>query len=167
MASNITLVGARDRQLLEFLRIAGMNVSSIAVADLERVALSTDLSVDAFVIDLRNQEELPSALTVLKRQHPAVGIVVVASALDASLMLDAMRAGVNEWVSEPVTQVELKTAIDRVVQPRQSVAAAPVFAFVGAKGGVGTTTIAVNVATALRRLTSKKTLLVDLNLACG
>jgi len=78
-----------------------------------------------------------------------------------------MRAGVNEWVSEPVTQVELKTAIDRVVQPRQSVATAPVFAFVGAKGGVGTTTIAVNVATALRRLTTKKTLLMDLNLACG
>src|SRR5689334_22177707 len=126
MASNITLVGARDRQLLEFLRIAGMNVSSISVADLERVALSADL------------------------------------ALDASLMLEAMRAGVNEWVSEPVTQVELKTAIDRVVQPRQAVAAAPVFAFVGAKGGVGTTTIAVNVATALRRLTTKKTLLVDL-----
>lgn len=134
MASNITLVGARDRQLLEFLRIAGMNVSSISIAELDRVALAADLGVDAFVIDLRNQEELPPAIAILKRHHPGVGIVIVASALDASLMLDAMRAGVNEWVSEPVTQVELKTAIDRVVQPRQPVASAPVFAFVGAKG---------------------------------
>src|SRR5215212_2083353 len=118
MASNITLVGARDRQLLEFLRIAGMNVSSISIPELERLALSPDLSVDAFVIDLRHQEELPSALTILKRQHPAVGILIVASTLNPSLMLEAMRAGVSEWVAEPVTQVELKTAIDRVVQPK-------------------------------------------------
>jgi len=167
MSSNIALVGARDRQLLEFLRIAGMNVTSMAIPDLDRIALSTDLAFDAFVIDLRNQDDLPSVLTVLKRQHPGVGIVVVASTLNASLMLEAMRAGVGEWVSEPVTQVELKKAIDRVVQPRQTRPTAPVFAFIGAKGGVGTTTIAVNVATALKRLTSQRTLLVDLNLACG
>src|SRR4051812_48381686 len=167
MSSNIALVGARDRQLLEFLRIAGMNVTSMGIPDLDRVALSTDLPFDAFVIDLRNQDDLPSVLTLLKRQHPGVGIVVVASTLNASLMLEAMRAGVGEWVSEPVTQVELKKAIDRVVQPRQTRPTAPVFAFIGAKGGVGTTTIAVNVATALKRLTSQRTLLVDLNLACG
>jgi pilus assembly protein CpaE len=42
-----------------------------------------------------------------------------------------------------------------------------VFAFVGAKGGVGTTTTAVNVATALRKLSAQPTLLIDLNLPCG
>ena len=43
----------------------------------------------------------------------------------------------------------------------------PVFAFVGAKGGVGTTTTAVNVATALAKLSKGPTLLVDLHLAYG
>ena len=45
--------------------------------------------------------------------------------------------------------------------------AGDVFAFVGAKGGVGTTTAAVNVATALARLRAGSVLLIDLHLAYG
>ena len=86
---------------------------------------------------------------------------------EAARVLDAMRAGVNELVAEPMTQVDLKAAIDRVVQHRQPKAAGQIFAVIGAKGGVGTTTIAVNVATALRKLSKQRTLLIDLNLACG
>ena len=40
-----------------------------------------------------------------------------------------------------------------------------VFAFVGAKGGVGTTTVAVNVATALAKRRKRATLLIDLHVA--
>src|SRR5688572_108807 len=43
----------------------------------------------------------------------------------------------------------------------------PVFAFVGAKGGVGTTTTAVNVATALAKLSPGGSLFIDLHLAYG
>ena len=42
-----------------------------------------------------------------------------------------------------------------------------VFAFVGAKGGVGTTTTAVNVATALSASAQAQVLLIDLHLAHG
>ena len=42
-----------------------------------------------------------------------------------------------------------------------------VFAFVGAKGGVGTTTVAVNVATAMAQVEPGSTLLIDLHLAYG
>ena len=41
------------------------------------------------------------------------------------------------------------------------------YAFVGAKGGVGTTTVAVNVATALAKLDPKSTLFIDLHVANG
>jgi pilus assembly protein CpaE len=41
------------------------------------------------------------------------------------------------------------------------------FAFIGAKGGVGATTIAVNAATALALIEPGSTLLIDLNVACG
>src|SRR4029079_3462382 len=40
-------------------------------------------------------------------------------------------------------------------------------AFIGAKGGVGATTIAVNVATALARHSSDSTLLIHLKAMCG
>ena len=167
MATNITIVGARDRQLSEFLKIAGMHLTSIPIADLERLAVSSGAAPDAIVIDLREEEGLPTALAVVKRHHPGLPILVVAARLDPALMLDAMRAGVNELVAEPMTQVDLKAAIDRVVQFRRPKASGQVFAFVGAKGGVGTTTTAVNVATALRKLSAQPTLLIDLNLPCG
>ena len=41
------------------------------------------------------------------------------------------------------------------------------FAFVGAKGGVGTTTVAVNVASALGRIVPGSTLLLDLHMGNG
>ena len=50
---------------------------------------------------------------------------------------------------------------------RKPVTEGRVFAFVGAKGGVGTTTTAVNVATALTKFAKGPTLLIDLHLAYG
>ena len=82
-------------------------------------------------------------------------------------MLEAMRAGVNECVAEPLQAAELETAVTRLLAHKQPVATGQVFAFVGAKGGVGTTTVAVNVATALDRAAGGRTLLVDLHLAHG
>ncbi len=42
-----------------------------------------------------------------------------------------------------------------------------IFAFVGAKGGVGTTTLAVNVAAALARVSGDRTLFIDLHMSYG
>ncbi len=55
----------------------------------------------------------------------------------------------------------------RLVGQRTSAPAGPVFAFVGAKGGVGTTTMAVNVATNLAKLSPAGALMVDLHLVYG
>jgi pilus assembly protein CpaE len=103
----------------------------------------------------------------LKRQHPLTGVVIVASSLDPVLMLEAMRAGVNEFVTEPVTQSDLKAAIDRVAAKRPAPEPGQVFAFLGGKGGVGTTTLAVNVATTLASMAASSTLLIDLHVAYG
>jgi pilus assembly protein CpaE len=104
----------------------------------------------------------------LKRQHPTTGVVIVAARLDPVLMLEAMRMGVTEWVANPVTIADLKAAIERVSSTRGASAPGQIFAFVGAKGGVGTTTIAVNVAIALTQAAEhERTLLMDLHLSYG
>jgi pilus assembly protein CpaE len=89
--------------------------------------------------------------------------------MDPTLMLEAMRAGVSEWLIDPVLASDLAAALDRVSEVRTSrPAAGQVFAFVGAKGGVGTTTTAVNVATVLARsVPEDQTLLMDFHLAYG
>jgi pilus assembly protein CpaE len=120
------------------------------------------------VLDLRGQTHLPAALPVLKRQHPATGVLIVADRLDPALLLEAMRAGVTEIVAAPLVANDIDAAISRLAAQRSVVpTGGVVFAFIGAKGGVGTTTVAVNVATALARIVPGSTLLLDLHAANG
>ena len=94
--------------------------------------------------------------------------MLLASALEPALMLEGMRAGCHRSSSPSRSnQADFDAAITRLLGQRKQVAGGPVFAFVGAKGGVGTTTTAVNVATVLAKLSKGPTLLVDLHLAYG
>jgi pilus assembly protein CpaE len=166
--ATIALVGTTDRQLDEMLRPSGAQIIALSAGEVSTLTQPGATVPDALVLDLREQSAVPPALTAIKRQHPGVGVVIVAARLDPALMLDAMRAGVSEWVAEPITAAALAAAIERVVLQRASKpAVAQVFAFVGAKGGVGTTTVAVNVATALAKSAPRKCLLIDFHLAHG
>ncbi len=165
---NITLVGTADRQLEELLRSQTTRIRSVPVADLLALAQPSASQPDVVILDVRESNTLPPTLATLKRQHPTTGVVIVAARMDPSLMLEAMRAGVNEWLAEPLNVPELTAAIERVSSARPASVHGQVFAFIGAKGGVGTTTIAVNVATALAQaMDDERTLLMDLHLSYG
>ena len=170
MSVNILLVGSTDRQLEEALRGCGMTSRRRCRfrARIARAARSAK-QPDVLVIDIRDQSHLPAALPLLKRQHPSTGVVIVASRLDPALLLEAMRSGVNEFVSRAGHRGGARGGHrSRVVAHRPVARAwAKLFAFVGAKGGVGTTTVAVNVATALAQLQQGSTLLIDLHVANG
>ena len=168
MALNITLVGSSDRQLEELLKGSNVRLRAIAVSDLLALAQPSAAQPDVVVLDIRESNSLPPTLATLRRQHPTTGVVIVAARMDPALMLEAMRAGVSEWVADPVTAGELNAAVERVSSSRSSTVNGQVFAFVGAKGGVGTTTVAVNVASALAHLvTDERTLLMDMHLSYG
>ncbi len=165
----ITVVGGQGRELEEMLSGSGAKLQSKplqALTSLSSHAAST--MPDAVIIDLRSETTIPSEISLLKRQHPHVGVVIVVSRMDPAQMLEAMRAGVNEMVAEPVSGANLVAAVHRVLAQRTiKPSTGQVFAFVGAKGGVGTTTVSVNVATVLARASQGKALLVDLHLAHG
>ena len=162
----ISLVSA-DRQLAQLMRELGMTCTSLSPDALSSLAQAGARQPDVLVVDLRDQPQLPPAIALLKRQHPATGVLLVASQLDPALMLEAMRAGVNEFVTHPVSAPELQAAVKRLVGNLAPSARGDIYAFIGAKGGVGTTTVAVNVATALAEATRDATLLIDMNMACG
>jgi pilus assembly protein CpaE len=164
---NVTLAGAVNRQLEELLHVGGCRTTSCSLDALSALAAQSALAFEVVVVDLRERSSVPQSVALLKRHHPLVGVVIVASSLDPALMLEAMRAGVTEFVTEPVTQSELKAAIDRVAAKRPVRDPGKVFAFLGGKGGVGTTTLAVNVATAIAKTTAAPTLLIDLHVAYG
>jgi pilus assembly protein CpaE len=168
LSLNILLVGSNDRQLEEMLRGCGMKMPAVAGAELAALAQPGAKQPDVIVLDLRDQSHLPAALPVLKRQHPSTGVLIVANRLDPALLLESMRAGVNEVVADPVTASDLEAAIGRLIAQRPATHPdGAIYAFLGAKGGVGTTTVAVNVAHALAKLAPKSTLLIDLHVANG
>jgi pilus assembly protein CpaE len=86
--------------------------------------------------------------------------------LDAGILLRAVRLGCTEFLTKPVNPAELVASLERfhavmAVDPRAQSGIGRVIAFFGAKGGVGTTMLAVHLATHLVCQHGKKTLLID------
>ena len=166
MTHKVILVAPGDRQLAETLIAAGADVTT--AASLESLQLSGS-EARMLVVDVRDQSAVPGAVSSIRRSHPSMGIVLIASKPDAAMMLDAIRTGVNELLTEPVNVEDVRAALDRMASrsASQSTKSGKTYAFLGAKGGVGTTTVAVNVATALAHAKAGRVLLIDLHPAHG
>jgi pilus assembly protein CpaE len=166
MVASITVGESVDRHFAALARSAGLTVAStVLIGELGKIEHQAGLSPDVLLLDLRGRTALPPELASLKRRHPRMGVVIVVSALDPAFMLEAMRAGVSELVTEPVSAPDLKAAVERVLGQQAPVGpSGQILAFLGAKGGVGTTTLAVNVAATLASEGSQ-VLMVDLHVA--
>ena len=158
-----------DTRLEETVRNIGIKTLRFGLSDLSALALAQKAPA-ALVIDLRGQHLLPLGVAEFRRRHPATAVVLVLSSLEPHLMLEAMRAGVTECVSEPLTPEALEGAVRRILVDVRQDDLGQIFAFVGAKGGVGATTMAVNTATALARGSAGhqgQVLLIDLHVGLG
>jgi len=166
MSLHITIIGSTDRKLDELVRSSGLRPSVATAVDLQALTRADAVQPDVLMIDVRGHGQLPPTLAALKRQHPTTSVMLVALELTPALMLEAMRSGVTECITEPLSPDTIGPAISRIIAQRTAPVGGRMFAFVGAKGGVGTTTLAVNVATALAR-TQESTLFVDMHPAYG
>ncbi len=120
-------------------------------------------------------EDLPKALELLeglKSQAPGVQVAALSRTLDPAALLEAMRAGIRECLAMPFDRGELAEAASRIAA---AVRDAPVlldvtehvYAFLPSKQGVGTSTVAMNVAVALGRRKKGEVLLLDMDLSSG
>ncbi len=163
----VGIVGSHDRQLEELVEAAGLRPAPLRLEELTSLAQPGSSQPAVVILDLRERPVLPPIVAALRRQHPTTGVIIVAATLEPALMLEAMRAGVTELVTAPLAAPEVHAALARMTSPTAPTAAGQVFALLGAKGGVGTTTIAVNVATSLAMIEPGATILIDLHLAYG
>lgn len=95
-----------------------------------------------------------------------IRLVAMGTELPSPLLLRAVRAGCVEILNKPLRADELENALHRFEESVASNAVEKgstgrVFAFFGAKGGVGTTTLAVHLATHLVRTHGCRTLIID------
>ena len=128
---------------------------------------------DLVIVDIRRDAAAGmAAIERLRATHPTTAIFAVAQTNDPELILQAMRAGANEFFMWPVPEDSFQGAVRRTASRRDSAHAqarppSVTMVFFGAKGGAGTTTVAVNCAVELARLTKRQTLIVDLKAGFG
>jgi len=108
----------------------------------------------------------------LTKNAPECAILVTSSSTDGNLILRTMRAGAKEFLTQPLKPEDVAAALQRVA--RQKHGSRPgnphgcqVYAVIGATGGVGATSMAVNLGCALAADKDNTVALVDLDLALG
>jgi pilus assembly protein CpaE len=94
-------------------------------------------------------------------------VVVVGHVNDVLLYRELMRRGVSEYIIAPVSTLEAISALGQLFLGEGSEPLGRTIAFIGAKGGVGSSTIAHNVAFAIAHQLSSATVIVDLDLPYG
>ena len=131
----------------------------------------TNPDIGIVAID-HNPDQALKLIETLQTQSPTCSILVLSSSSDGQLILRAMRAGTKEFLTLPLTLEELVTAIQRIGNQRATTAggkprSSTMIAIAGATGGVGSTSIAVNLSCILARQPENSVVLVDLDLSLG
>jgi pilus assembly protein CpaE len=152
-----------------FAKVESAKIIAIAndLESLERFSKKKD--ADGLIVDLlpgpdyvldeiENISTLPSALFMVGPQE------------QSDIILRAMRLGAREFFTDPPSAEALEQAfrasLGTVAKPTNSTSEARVVGVIGAKGGVGATTVACQLGFALQAM-GKRTAIVDLNLPLG
>ncbi len=155
----------------------------------EGIDLATQYLPDIVLMDI-NMPGVDgiAASEAISAQLPNVQVVMMSVQGEADYLRRSMLAGAREFLIKPFSGDELVNSIHRVYQlgatrraampapPPTMVSAVPappppkgakIIAVLGSKGGAGSSTVAVNLAVALREETKERVALIDANLEFG
>ena len=160
----------------------------------EAVWLEAECSRYEFFIDVARQSCPDAVVIMLDSDHakahqliqqlnvefPHMPILAVSARGDGQSILQALRAGAKEFLTAPVVLEELLLALQRLRANRANStgdtsnpmtgatrADSMVLSVVGSKGGVGSTSVAVNVSCCIAQDANYNTALIELDLALG
>jgi pilus assembly protein CpaE len=131
--------------------------------------------------DLRGPSGMELVMRIRHAEASANGggahipVILLGGGTDVDAKVAALRSGADDYLAKPVHPQELSARVRGLLtrfqrsQPQQQRRATSgrVVAFYGAKGGVGTTTLAINTAIAAQRDLKRSVCLVDANLQFG
>lgn len=126
----------------------------------------------AFVAMDNDPDKAIALVETLAKHKPGVSVLVASSSTDGNLILRTMRAGAKEFLTHPLRPDDLATAFQRIAQARFGTSgggggSCRVIAVTGCTGGVGSTSIAVNLGCELASDPSNSVVVVDLDLPLG
>lgn len=111
-------------------------------------------------------------IATITQNSPGVAVLPASRVRDSSIILKVVRAGAREFLTLPAHAAELLEIIQRLLNRRDD-AVSPagkgpqVIAVTGAAGGIGCTTLAVNLAVTLARSSDQEVVLSDFDLMLG
>jgi pilus assembly protein CpaE len=136
------------------------------------VVAQTNPDIGLVAIDADPQKAL-ALVERLTAASPDCAVLVVSSSNDGNLILQALRAGAKEFLTQPLRIEDLLAALGRIGERRfgrsgdSRLRGSRVIAVAGAIGGVGTTSLAINLGCILARDPQNSVALVDLDLCLG
>ncbi|MBV9122560.1 MAG: response regulator [Planctomycetes bacterium] len=128
---------------------------------------------DVVVISLdADQAKALQLIGQVSASHPTMPVLAISGRGDGQSILQALRAGAKEFLTQPVVLEDLLKALNRLCESStggSSIAKANslVLAVIGSRGGVGCTSLAVNLGCNLAQEKENTVALMDLDLAMG
>jgi pilus assembly protein CpaE len=139
-------------------------------AAIKRIAaLMPDLAI---IVTDHDLDEATGLIAKLAESLPGVAILPAGEDRDGSVILQVVRAGAREFLPLPSQTLELVETV-RGLNPRRNMPTLTgprgpqVIAVTGAAGGVGCTTLSVNLATNLSKISRRDTVIADFDLLLG
>ena len=133
------------------------------------VGQHTGLSPDVVLVEMNGESRVPEWLENLPQEMPHTHVLVCSYNREPDFLIRAMQVGIREFLPLPLIQSDLESALNRVRTARRQLVPADkdnrngkIIVVTGHKGGVGSTTIAVNLAQALAESTTGRLALIDL-----
>ena len=147
-----------------------------AIDQVDRLQAWLENRPEEYVVVLGPQVDLAEAAAVadgMRLTRPSTSVVLVREEVDAHTMREAMHSGIRDVVA--ISDLDtIKAAVDRAYQlyvalrgPGGAMHQGRIVTIFSPKGGVGKTTVSVNLALALADRGARKVCLVDLDLAFG
>lgn len=126
----------------------------------------------AFVAMDDDPEQAIALVEEIAHKKPDIAVLVASSSTDGSIILRTMRAGAKEFLTQPLRPDDLATALQRIAKARFGVEGAAgsscrVITVGGCTGGVGTTSLAINLGCELAANPDNSVVVVDLDLPLG
>ena len=172
------MIASADEHFREMVRDNLLNIPSAKI-----VSEYQEVSPNLYVRVLQDLERTPNSLVVvdlagdpeqglkslerLKQAAPDLYVIASHYHADGETVIQALRVGANDFILQPIKRTDFREAVARFERaPKRAIASesklGKVYTFLGAKGGLGTTTLAVNFASVLAQR-KQSVVLIDLD----
>lgn len=133
----------------------------------ERYPHSSESIPDVLLLDMAHEMEPFFAFAAqLHLLRPSVCIIACSHLQQPTpaVLMQAMRSGVSEFLPRPVDAAALKEILARLIKERGAtqMGAEKLVVVMGSKGGVGATTVTVNLGVQLAQISEKRVVVLDL-----